>query len=67
MAGGWFETVAVAQRRAKRRVPSSVYKAIIGGAEKGVSLDANQGVLRPSSGSPRTSPASTPSARWPPG
>ncbi len=45
MAGGWFETVAVAQRRAKRRVPASVYKAIIGGAEKGVSLNANQGVF----------------------
>jgi pre-mycofactocin synthase len=43
MAGGWFETVAVAQKRAKRRVPSSVYKAIIGGAEKGVSLNANLG------------------------
>jgi heme/flavin dehydrogenase (mycofactocin system) len=42
MAGGWFETVAVAQRRAKRRVPSSVYKAILGGAEKGISLAANQ-------------------------
>lgn len=43
MAGGWFETVAVAQKRAKRRVPSSVYNAIIGGAEKGVSLNANLG------------------------
>jgi heme/flavin dehydrogenase (mycofactocin system) len=43
MAGGWFETVAVAQKRAKRRVPSSVYNAIIGGAEKGISLNANMG------------------------
>lgn len=42
MSGSWFETVAVAQRRAKRRIPSSVYGAIIGGAEKGVSLSANQ-------------------------
>ncbi len=42
MPGSWFETVAVAQRRAKRRIPSSVYGAIIGGAEKGVSLSANQ-------------------------
>ena len=42
MAEAWFETVAVAQRRAKRRLPSSVYNAIIGGAEKGVSLGANQ-------------------------
>lgn len=43
MAGAWFETVAVAQKRAKRRLPSSVYGAIIGGAEKGVSLNANLG------------------------
>ena len=42
MPGSWFETVAVAQRQAKRRIPSSVYGAIIGGAEKGVSLSANQ-------------------------
>ena len=42
MPGSWFETVAVAQRRAKRRIPSSVYGAIIGGAEKGVSLSAKQ-------------------------
>ena len=41
MAGEWFETVAVAQKRAKRRLPSSVYNAIIGGAEKGLSLGAN--------------------------
>ena len=42
MANKWFETVAVAQRRAEKRVPSSVYNAIIGGAEKGLSLSANQ-------------------------
>lgn len=41
MGNKWFETVAVAQRRAKKRVPSSVYDAIIGGAEKGLSLDSN--------------------------
>ncbi|MEY4130625.1 MAG: mycofactocin system-associated heme/flavin dehydrogenase [Actinomycetota bacterium] len=41
MANKWFETVAVAQRRARKRVPSSVYNAIIGGAEKGVSLSSN--------------------------
>lgn len=45
MAGVWFETVAVAQKRAKRRVPSSVYNAIIGGAEKGLSLHSNQSVF----------------------
>lgn len=42
MANKWFETVAVAQRRAKKRLPKSVYGAIIGGAEKGLSLASNQ-------------------------
>lgn len=37
----WFETVAVAQRRAEKRLPKSVYGAIIGGAEKGLSLNGN--------------------------
>lgn len=37
----WFESVAVAQQRAKRRLPKSVYGAIIGGADRGVSMDDN--------------------------
>ncbi len=37
----WFETVAVAQQRAKRRLPASVYGALIAGAEAGVSRDDN--------------------------
>lgn len=37
----WFESVAVAQRRAQRRLPKSVYGAVIGGAERGLSLDDN--------------------------
>ncbi len=37
----WFESVAVAQKRAKRRLPKSVYGAIIGGADRGVSMDDN--------------------------
>ena len=41
MANAWFETVAVAQRRAEKRLPGSVYGAIIGGAEKGLSLNDN--------------------------
>ncbi|MBU6329286.1 MAG: mycofactocin biosynthesis FMN-dependent deaminase MftD [Acidobacteria bacterium] len=41
MANAWFETVAVAQRRAEKRLPGSVYGAIIGGAEKGVTLNDN--------------------------
>ena len=35
--GKWFETVAVAQRRAQRRLPRSVYGALIAGSEKGLS------------------------------
>jgi pre-mycofactocin synthase len=41
MTGGWFETVAEAQRRARKRLPSSVYGALIAGSEKGVTLDDN--------------------------
>jgi heme/flavin dehydrogenase (mycofactocin system) len=37
----WFESVAEAQRRARRRVPSSVYRAIVAGAERGVTLADN--------------------------
>ncbi|MBF6169998.1 pre-mycofactocin synthase MftD [Nocardia blacklockiae] len=41
MAGSWFETVAEAQRRARRRLPSSVYSALLAGSEKGVTLRDN--------------------------
>jgi L-lactate dehydrogenase (cytochrome) len=37
----WFESVAVAQRQAKRRLPKSVYGALIAGADKGISLADN--------------------------
>ena len=41
MGNAWFETVAVAQQRAKKRLPKSVYGALIAGAEAGVSLSDN--------------------------
>src|ERR1700678_4191906 len=41
MAGSWFETVAEAQRRAKKRLPLSVYKALLAGSERGLTLDDN--------------------------
>ena len=42
MAGtGWFETVAEAQRRAARRLPKSVYSALIAGSERGITIDDN--------------------------
>lgn len=31
----WFETVAVAQERAKKRLPKAVYSALLAGSEKG--------------------------------
>ena len=37
----WFESVAVAQRRAKRRLPKPVYDALIAGSERGVTLHDN--------------------------
>ncbi|HEU4702846.1 MAG TPA: pre-mycofactocin synthase MftD [Conexibacter sp.] len=41
MSGGWFETVAEAQRRARRRLPRSVYLALLAGAEAGRTLQDN--------------------------
>ncbi len=41
MGNQWFETVAVAQRRAQKRLPSSVYGALIAGSEKGRSSSDN--------------------------
>jgi L-lactate dehydrogenase (cytochrome)/glycolate oxidase len=41
VSNGWFETVAEAQRRAKKRLPKSVYGALIAGSEKGLTLDDN--------------------------
>src|SRR6202790_4388916 len=41
MSNPWFETVAEAQRRAKRRLPSSVYRALVAGAEKGLTVNDN--------------------------
>jgi pre-mycofactocin synthase len=41
MSNGWFETVAVAQRRAKKRLPSSVYGALVAGSEKGLTVADN--------------------------
>ncbi|MBJ8338989.1 mycofactocin biosynthesis FMN-dependent deaminase MftD [Antrihabitans sp. YC3-6] len=38
---GWFETVAEAQRRARKRLPKSVYSALVAGSEQGLSIDDN--------------------------
>jgi L-lactate dehydrogenase (cytochrome)/glycolate oxidase len=41
MTNLWFETVAIAQARAKRRLPSFVYGALIAGSERGQTIDEN--------------------------
>ena len=41
MANAWFETVAEAQRRAKKRLPRSVYGALVAGSEKGLTVADN--------------------------
>ncbi len=37
----WFETVAIAQQRAKKRLPKSVYSSLISASEKGVTIADN--------------------------
>lgn len=37
----WFETVLEAQRRARRRLPPSVYAALVGGSERGATPREN--------------------------
>ena len=41
MANTWFESVAEAQRRAQKRLPASVYSALLAGSERGRSLEDN--------------------------
>jgi L-lactate dehydrogenase (cytochrome) len=37
----WFETVAIAQQRAKKQLPKSVYSSLIAANEKGLTVDDN--------------------------
>jgi L-lactate dehydrogenase (cytochrome)/glycolate oxidase len=37
----WFETVVIAQQRAKKRLPKSAYSSLISASEKGVSVSDN--------------------------
>ena len=37
----WFESVAVAQRRAQKRLPAPVYAALLAGSERGQTIDDN--------------------------
>ena len=38
----WFESVAVAQARAKKRLPAPVYGALVAGSERGQTVNDNQ-------------------------
>ncbi|WP_433272952.1 pre-mycofactocin synthase MftD [Pseudonocardia xinjiangensis] len=42
----WFESVAEAQRRARKRLPKSVYLALVAGSEQGVTLEDNVQAFR---------------------
>lgn len=46
MANAWFESVAEAQRRAKRRLPKSVYGALIAGGQAGHTMEDNVAAFR---------------------
>jgi pre-mycofactocin synthase len=41
MGNAWFESVAEAQRRAKKRLPKGVYGALVAGSERGLSAEDN--------------------------
>lgn len=41
MPNAWFETVAEAQRRARKRLPASVYSALLAGSEHGTTYRDN--------------------------
>lgn len=41
MAATWMETVAEAQRRAQKRLPPSVYSALLAGHDRGISYNDN--------------------------
>jgi uncharacterized membrane-anchored protein len=41
MSNAWFETVAEAQRRAKKKLPWMVYGALLAGSERGRTISDN--------------------------
>ncbi|SHN46176.1 pre-mycofactocin synthase MftD [Cryptosporangium aurantiacum] len=57
----WFETVAEAQRRAKKRLPKAVYLALLAGSEAGATMDDNIAAFRELGFRPRI--ADLPAAR----
>ncbi len=42
----WFESVAVAQKRSRRRLPKPVYDALLAGSERGQTVADNEAAFR---------------------
>jgi heme/flavin dehydrogenase (mycofactocin system) len=42
----WFESVAVAQQRARKRLPAPVYGALLAGSERGQTVSENEAAFR---------------------
>jgi hypothetical protein len=66
MRNEWFETVLEAQRRAKRRLPKSVYAALVAGSEKGITVEDNIAAYSELGFAPHVagSPATPPRRSW---
>jgi heme/flavin dehydrogenase (mycofactocin system) len=54
MANAWFESVAEAQRRAKKRLPKGVYGALVAGSERGLTVEDNLAAFAEIGFSPHT-------------
>lgn len=54
MANPWFESVAEAQRRAKKRLPKGVYGALVAGSERGLTTEDNLAAFAEIGFSPHT-------------
>jgi heme/flavin dehydrogenase (mycofactocin system) len=54
MANAWFESVAEAQRRAKKRLPKGVYGALVAGSERGLTTEDNLAAFAELGFSPHT-------------
>jgi heme/flavin dehydrogenase (mycofactocin system) len=54
VANPWFESVAEAQRRAKKRLPKGVYGALVAGSERGLSAEDNLSAFAELGFSPHT-------------
>ena len=65
MANKWFETVAEAQRRAKKRLPKSVYGALVAGSERGITVEDNVAAFAELGFAPHVAGLPT-AGTWPP-